>query len=71
MLDNWTVECDFHFGGFARKTPGLEAFIAAFKRQHGLTLDWVYVAKMLYGIFALAEQDAFAPGTTIVTVITG
>jgi 1-aminocyclopropane-1-carboxylate deaminase len=69
--DNWTIECGFHFGGFARKTPELEAFIDAFKLRHGLALDWVYVAKMMCGVFTLVESGAFDPGTSIVVVVTG
>jgi len=53
---NWTIECDFHFGGFARTTPALQAFISGFEERHGLALEWVYVAKMLYGVFALADK---------------
>jgi 1-aminocyclopropane-1-carboxylate deaminase len=68
---NWSVECGFHFGGFAKRKPALDQFIADFGKRHGLCLDWVYVAKMMYGIFALAEEGAFPPGTTIVAVITG
>jgi 1-aminocyclopropane-1-carboxylate deaminase/D-cysteine desulfhydrase-like pyridoxal-dependent ACC family enzyme len=39
--------------------------------RHGLTLDWVYVAKMMYGIYACAERGTFAPGATVVAVVTG
>jgi 1-aminocyclopropane-1-carboxylate deaminase len=31
----------------------------------------VYVAKMLFGIFTMAERGDFAAGATIVAVITG
>lgn len=68
---NWRVECGFHFGGYARTTPELAGFIEGFEGRHGLRLDWVYVAKMMYGIFAMARSGAFAPGTRIVAVITG
>lgn len=68
---NWSIEHDFHFGGFARREPALDGFIASFRERHGLALDWVYVAKMIYGIFALAGRGAFASGTTVVAVITG
>jgi 1-aminocyclopropane-1-carboxylate deaminase len=68
---NWSVECGFHFGGFAKRKPALDQFIADFDERHGLCLDWVYVAKMMYGIFALAEEGAFPSGATIVAVITG
>jgi 1-aminocyclopropane-1-carboxylate deaminase len=67
----WQIDDEFHFGGFARRTPELDAFIAGFRARHGLTLDWVYVAKMLYGLYAHAQRATFAPGATVVAVITG
>jgi 1-aminocyclopropane-1-carboxylate deaminase len=71
VLDNWSIEVEFHFGGFARHTLQLDEFISSFTQLHGITLDWVYVAKMMYGIFALADRGAFNPGKRIVAVITG
>ena len=68
---NWSIEYGFHCGGFAKRNPALDQFIADFQDRHALSLDWVYVAKMIYGIFALAEAGSFPAGTTIVAVITG
>lgn len=68
---NWTIETGFHFGGFAKRPPTLTAFIDDFFTRHDLKLEWVYVAKMMYGIFALVESGAFEPGTRLVAVITG
>jgi 1-aminocyclopropane-1-carboxylate deaminase len=68
---NWSIEYGFHFGGFARRSAALGAFITDFEERHALTLDWVYVAKMMYGIFTLAQQGRFPAGSTIVAVITG
>jgi 1-aminocyclopropane-1-carboxylate deaminase len=70
-MDNWSIEYDYHFGGFAGRTPELDAFIADFERRHDLRLEWVYVAKMLYGLLDLIERGRFAPGSSIVAVITG
>jgi 1-aminocyclopropane-1-carboxylate deaminase len=69
--DNWEINYDYHFGGFAKRTHLLDAFVADFFRRHELTLEWVYVAKMMYGIYELAERGNFGPGTRIVAVITG
>jgi 1-aminocyclopropane-1-carboxylate deaminase len=69
--DNWRIEYGFHSGGYAHRTRGLDEFVADFAGRHGITLDWVYVAKMMNGVFTLAEQGAFAAGTRIVAVITG
>jgi 1-aminocyclopropane-1-carboxylate deaminase len=68
---DWQIEHGYHFGGYARKNAELEAFIADFRTRHGLALDWVYVAKMMYGIYALAQAGEFEPGSRVVAVITG
>jgi 1-aminocyclopropane-1-carboxylate deaminase len=68
---NWTIEYDFHFGGFAKRRPELDAFIADFRQRHGLILDWVYTAKMMYGIYALAGSAVLPAGSAVVAVITG
>lgn len=68
---NWTIRHDFHCGGYARRTPELDGFMADFERRHEMALDWVYVAKMMRGIFALAADGTLGPGTRVVAVITG
>jgi 1-aminocyclopropane-1-carboxylate deaminase len=68
---NWSIEHSYHFGGYARRRPALDAFIAEFASRHGLELSWAYTAKMMYGIYALAGQPVLPPGTTVVAVITG
>jgi len=71
VFGNWSIEYDFHFGGFAKSTAELQDFIADFNARHGVLLDWVYVGKMMYGILALTRQGQFPPGTKVVAVITG
>lgn len=66
---NWSIEYDFHFGGYARRRPDLDNFIADFKSRHGVLLDWIYEAKMMYGLFTRIAEGAFPAGTTIVAVL--
>jgi 1-aminocyclopropane-1-carboxylate deaminase len=68
---DWSLDDRFHFGGYARTTPELEAFARDFEDRHGLPVERLYVAKMLYGLVTLAEEGAFAQGTTVAAVITG
>ncbi|MFH8365645.1 1-aminocyclopropane-1-carboxylate deaminase/D-cysteine desulfhydrase [Streptomyces sp. NPDC018031] len=68
---DWRLADRFHFGGYARRTPALDAFAADFTARHGLPVEGVYVAKMLWGVVTLAEEGAFPPGTTVTAVITG
>lgn len=67
--DNWRVDHDFAFGGYAKRTAELDIFIADFARRHDIALDWVYEAKMMYGLFTRIAEGAFPPGTTIVAVL--
>ncbi|MGW3204662.1 1-aminocyclopropane-1-carboxylate deaminase/D-cysteine desulfhydrase [Streptomyces sp. NPDC001135] len=68
---SWTLDERFHFGGYARTTPELQAFAEDFERRHGLPVEPLYVAKSLYGLVTLAREGAFARGTTIAAVVTG
>ncbi|MFD3451635.1 1-aminocyclopropane-1-carboxylate deaminase/D-cysteine desulfhydrase [Streptomyces sp. NPDC058691] len=68
---DWRLEERFHHGGYARRTPALDAFAEDFGARHGFVPDPVYVAKMLHGLFTLAAEGAFAEGTVIAAVVTG
>lgn len=68
---DWDVECGYHLGGFAKRTPALDAFISDFTDRHGVTLEWVYVAKMLFGVVDLVGKGTFPAGTRLVAVVTG
>ncbi|GAA3830899.1 1-aminocyclopropane-1-carboxylate deaminase/D-cysteine desulfhydrase, partial [Streptomyces chiangmaiensis] len=68
---DWSLDTRFHFGGYARTPAELEAFADDFGARHGLPVERLYVAKLLYGLVALAEQGAFTRGTTLAAVITG
>ncbi|MEV2213209.1 pyridoxal-phosphate dependent enzyme [Streptomyces sp. NPDC050997] len=67
----WCLDERFHFGGYARTTPELDAFAEDFESRHDLPVERLYVAKLLYGLVALAQEGRFAPGTTVAAVITG
>ncbi|MEU7409026.1 pyridoxal-phosphate dependent enzyme [Streptomyces sp. NPDC042638] len=67
----WSLDDRFHCGGYARTTPELEVFARDFEQRHGLPVERLYVAKLLYGLVTLAEEGAFARGSTIAAVVTG
>ena len=70
-LGDWSVETGYHFGGFARRTRELDAFVDEFERRHGVRLDWVYEAKMMFGLRERIRGGEFPEGTTVVAVIAG
>ena len=68
---DWSLDERFHFGGYARVPAELAAFAEDFEDRHGLPIERLYVAKLLYGLVALADEGAFPRGTTIAAVVTG
>lgn len=69
--DNWQINFDYHFGGFARTTPELLGFMAQLTLSTGIQLEPVYTGKMLYGIYDLIQKRAFQPGIRIIALHTG
>jgi 1-aminocyclopropane-1-carboxylate deaminase len=67
----WRVETDYHFGGYAKITSELVAFMDFFKNEFGIELDAVYTAKMFYGLFELIKQGRFKPGSRIIALHSG
>ncbi|MFI0515481.1 1-aminocyclopropane-1-carboxylate deaminase/D-cysteine desulfhydrase [Streptomyces sp. WSLK1-5] len=68
---DWALDERFHFGGYARTTPALDAFATDFENRHGVPVERLYVAKLLHGLVTLAEEGAFPRGATLAAVVTG
>lgn len=68
---DWTLDDRFHCGGYGRTGPELEAFADDFEQRHGVPVERLYVAKLLYALVTLAEEGTHPRGTTIAAVITG
>ncbi|MFD4540363.1 1-aminocyclopropane-1-carboxylate deaminase/D-cysteine desulfhydrase [Streptomyces bauhiniae] len=68
---DWSLQEGFDFGGYARTTPELDAFAADFEDRHGVPVERLYVAKLLYALTELAGEGAFPYGTAVAAVITG
>ncbi len=57
--DNWSLNTDYHFGGYAKVNEELITFINIFKQETGIPLDPIYTGKMLFGIVDLIKIDYF------------
>lgn len=68
---SYQLHTHYHFGGYAKTTPGLIAFIKDFVGNTGILIDPVYTGKMLYALHDLAAKDHFAPGSSILAIHTG
>jgi len=68
---NHQLMTDYHFGGYAKTTPELLAFISCFTQRTGIPLDPVYTGKMMFGIYDLIGKGHFPQGTTILAIHTG
>ncbi len=67
----FNIISEYHFGGYTKTTTELLSFKADFEKKHNIPLDYVYTAKMMYGIFDKIQKDSFKEGSTIVVIHTG
>lgn len=67
----YELQTDYHFGGFAKYSDELLRFIQGFKKRQGIELDFIYTAKMIYGIFDLVKKGYFPKDSKILAIHTG
>jgi len=67
----WTINANYHFGGYAKHTPELLSFIKAFNDKHGIPIEYVYTGKMFAAIFDLVRKGNFSRGDSILAIHTG
>ncbi|OQW79647.1 MAG: 1-aminocyclopropane-1-carboxylate deaminase [Proteobacteria bacterium ST_bin11] len=68
---DWRILVDYHFGGFAKTTPALLAFMQDFKQRQGVELEPIYTGKMLFALYDLIRQGYFPAGQRILAIHTG
>jgi 1-aminocyclopropane-1-carboxylate deaminase len=68
---SWELVCDYHFGGYAKVNNELLLFSQQFTQEHGVPLDYVYTAKMFYGVMDLLKQGFFSKGDRLLLLHTG
>jgi 1-aminocyclopropane-1-carboxylate deaminase/D-cysteine desulfhydrase-like pyridoxal-dependent ACC family enzyme len=70
-LSGVRIDDDYHFGGYAKKNKLLLDFMNQFYLQHGVPTDFVYTAKMMFGVLDSIKRDVFAKGSNIICLHTG
>ena len=68
---SYDLHYDYHFGGYAKTTPALIAFIKHFVADTGIMIEPVYTGKMMYALYDLITKDHFKPGSKILAIHTG
>lgn len=69
--ENWELIHGYNFGGYAKANDELIHFLNNFNKKTTIPLDPIYVGKMIFTIFALANNDFFKPNTKILAIHTG
>jgi 1-aminocyclopropane-1-carboxylate deaminase len=70
-MDNWSLNTNYHFGGYAKISEELITFINKFKNETNIPLDPIYTGKMLFGIVDLIKNGYFKKGTKLLAIHTG
>ncbi|HCF30528.1 MAG TPA: 1-aminocyclopropane-1-carboxylate deaminase [Cyanobacteria bacterium UBA11049] len=67
----WQLICNYHCGGYALVNNELLLFKQQFEQMYGIPLDYIYTAKMFYGVMDLLHQGFFRPGERLLLLHTG
>ncbi|MCC6689995.1 MAG: 1-aminocyclopropane-1-carboxylate deaminase/D-cysteine desulfhydrase [Bacteroidia bacterium] len=69
--NNFSINTDYHFGGYAKSTSQLLQFVNEFEKQHNIPLDLVYTGKMFFGLLELVKKKYFKKGSKVLAIHTG
>jgi 1-aminocyclopropane-1-carboxylate deaminase/D-cysteine desulfhydrase-like pyridoxal-dependent ACC family enzyme len=70
-FENLLIMANYHFGGYAKKKEPLIAFMNNCWQHYQLPLDFVYTAKMFFGVMDCVKNDTFTKGSKILCLHTG
>jgi 1-aminocyclopropane-1-carboxylate deaminase len=71
IQNSWSIDENYHFGGYAKSQNELIKFVDWFKHKNQVPLDYIYTGKMMFGIYDLIGKGFFKRGETIVAIHTG
>lgn len=69
--ENWELITEYHFGGYAKVSEELIAFINDFFEKTGIPLDPVYTGKAVFGVIDLVRKGYFPENSNILFIHTG
>ncbi len=70
-LANFSLEENYHFGGYGKVDEVLIKFMNDFHQSYGIPLDPIYTSKMLFGIMDKIKKKQIKPGTKVLCIHTG
>ena len=68
---NWSINHDYHCGGYAKCPDYLKHFILEVEANNDIKLDPVYTAKMIFGIDQLLKEGRLDSNQKIIALHTG
>jgi 1-aminocyclopropane-1-carboxylate deaminase len=71
LVSKLTIIDDYHFGGFAKINDNLKDFKSQFGQAFGFELDYVYNAKLFYGLFDKIQKQEVEKHQKILVIHTG
>jgi len=69
--NNWDINLDFHFGGYAKINSDLINFIQRFQNITSIPIEPIYTGKLLFGVYNLILNHYFGSKKNILAIHTG
>ena len=68
---NLQIDCDYHFGGYAKSNEELKNFQKQWIEQTGIPIDLIYGAKALFGLYDKFQRGQLGENPTLLYIHTG
>lgn len=70
-MHNYSMNFDYHFGGYAKKTVALLGFMNDLYARENIPTDFVYTGKLFYAVYDLVAKHYFPVGSRLLIIHSG
>ena len=71
LFPNLQIDCEYHFGGYAKSNEELKNFQKQWTEQTGIPIDLIYGAKALYGLYDKFQRNILGENPNLLYIHTG
>ena len=71
VYNNWQLNYNYHFGGYAKVTKELVLFMLEFEKVNDILLEPIYTGKMLFALKEMINNGEIKKGSKVIAIHTG
>jgi len=71
LLKSWSINNQYHFGGFAKTKQKLQRFMLDFEQEAQIPVEKVYTGKLFFALISMIKNKQIGKGSRVLVLHSG